>query len=68
MTTTVPSSAQAEEALLREELLSAFAREGIAYPLDRLDEAVAEYVQLKRLMAVVAKAPVDIAPQNGGSQ
>lgn len=43
-------------AALRSELLSAFAREGICYPPERLDDAVAEYEQLKTLMKVVEAA------------
>lgn len=39
---------------LREELLSALEREGIDYPPERLDEALAEYAQLKRLIGVIA--------------
>jgi hypothetical protein len=58
MTTTGISPAQDDDALLRAELLSAFAREEIAYPPDRLEEALAEYLQLKRLLAVVAAADV----------
>lgn len=48
--------ASAELGCLREELLAAFEREGIVYPADRLEEALAEYGQLKRLIAVVAFA------------
>lgn len=40
----------------RLELLSALERCGIRYRPDRLEEALVEYVELKRLMAVVAAA------------
>ncbi|WP_460452482.1 hypothetical protein [Alsobacter sp. SYSU BS001988] len=63
MKTTGTSPTQDDDALLRAELLAAFAREGIAYPPDRLEEAVAEYLQLKRLLAVVATAGVPPEPQ-----
>lgn len=41
---------------LRDELLLALEREGIAYPPERLEEAIAEYAQLKRLIGVIAAA------------
>ncbi len=41
---------------LRMELLSALEREGIIYPPERLDEALVEYAELKRLMQVVEAA------------
>lgn len=44
------------QADLRADLLSALEREGIAYPPERMDEALVEYVQLRRLMAVVEAA------------
>ena len=37
----------------RQALLQALAREGISYPPERMPEAVAEYAQLQRLIAVV---------------
>lgn len=43
-------------AALRSELLSAFAREGMDYPPERLEEAIDEYAQLKILMKVVEAA------------
>jgi hypothetical protein len=39
---------------LREELLFALEREGIDYPPERLDEALVEFAQLKRLIGVIA--------------
>lgn len=56
MTTKAEAPAGDENERLRRDLVAALEREGIAYPPERLEEALEEYIQLKRLIAVVASA------------
>lgn len=62
------ASTNAPAAGLREELIAALVRERIAYPDDRLDEALADYAELRRLMCLIEASGSHARPVGLGAQ